>query len=135
MSNLSKLPDGIYMVWQRSARKGVDHYGVLDIGNQLGIAQADRVTPVVIHQSPPSISLDTVENSGPWYVVGQSGDYEQSRLAFWQACETPDYNLFTNNCEHFARSVVMGRHASSQIQNAVVTGAVVLAIVGLVRNA
>ena len=27
------LSNGIYMVWQKSSHKGVDHYGVLDVGN------------------------------------------------------------------------------------------------------
>ena len=133
--NQHQLPNGIYMVWQKSQRKGVDHYGVLDVGNCLGIAQADGVRPVVIHQVPPAITVDTIEDSGPWYVRAKSIDIQKSYQTFWEACETPDYNFVSNNCEHFARSVVLGRRESSQIQNAVVFGALVLAAIGISRNA
>ena len=130
-----QLPPGVYLVWQKSQRKGVDHYGVLDVGNCLGIAQADGIRPVVIHQAPPSITLDTIENSGPWKVIASSPDIQQSYQIFWQACQTPDYDWLSNNCEHFARSVVLGRRESKQIQNAVVVGALVIGFIGLSRNA
>jgi len=31
------FPDGLYLVMQRSVGKGIDHYGILDIGNRLGV--------------------------------------------------------------------------------------------------
>lgn len=127
----TNLPNGIYMVWQQSSHKGVDHYGVLDVGNCLRIAQADRSRPTVIHQAPPAITMDTLENSGPWVVVAHSNNIEQSFQTFWQACGNPHYDWLSNNCEHFARSVVLGRRESTQIQNVVVGGALVLAVLGL----
>lgn len=134
MPSGQRLEPGIYMVKQHSHTKGVDHYGVLDVGNQLRIAQADGKRPMVIHQAPPSLQLDTVEASGPWTIVARSSDLTMSYLAFWQAAQAPNYNALFNNCEHFARAVVLGNRESVQVQQALVIGAVAVALIGLTRS-
>jgi len=52
------FPDGLYLVMQRSVGKGIDHYGILDIGNRLGVRGADGINPVIVHQSPSGITAD-----------------------------------------------------------------------------
>ena len=58
------LADGLYLLVQKSIEKGVDHYGILDIGNRLQLKEAmEAYHPVVIHQTPPSIQIKTIKNS------------------------------------------------------------------------
>jgi hypothetical protein len=124
------LEDGIYLIRQRSIKWGVDHYGVLDIGNRLGLENADGLTPVVIHQALPYIQVCTLadfEDNGAWEVLEKNLDEYSAAIRLRQACENPDYALFNNNCEQFARYVVSGKRESKQLQTAVVvTGIITL---------
>lgn len=130
------LPDGIYLVRQKAISKGVDHYGVLDIGNRLNLANADGINPVVIHQTPPEIRVDRLEDTGSWEALEQSIDERSAEIRFWKACKNPKYALPNNNCEQFARYVVSGKRESKQLQTAViVTGIFALAFIGLTRRA
>ena len=131
------LQDGIYLVRQKSIRKkDIDHYGVLDIGNRLNLANADGFNPVVIHQAPPQIRVDNLEDTGSWELLEQSIDEKLAENRFWKACENPIYFLGNNNCEHFARYVVCGIRESKQLQGAVIIiGVFALALHGLTRQA
>ena len=115
--------DGLYLLKQKSEEKGVDHYGILDIGNRIGNPQVDGSHPVVIHQTPPSIKIDWLQNSGVWEILGRITDEQDAIARMTSAFQNPNYNLFGNNCEHFARYVATGRYESTQLQAvAVVAG-------------
>jgi hypothetical protein len=111
-----KHPDGLYLLKQKSAAKGVDHYGILDIGNRIRHPQVDGRHPVVIHQMPPSIKIDWLQNTGVWKILGCITDEQDAITRMNSAYQNPNYNLFGHNCEHFARYVATGRHESTQLQ-------------------
>lgn len=124
------LNDGLYLVRQKSAAKGVDHYGILDVGNRINHPQVLPIQPVVIHQSPPRIQIEWLQNTGEWIVLGNITDEADAIARMRKAAENPNYDLFGHNCEHFARYVATGRRESTQIQVAVaVAGLVALAFV------
>lgn len=127
------IEDGLYLVVQRSHEKGVDHYGILDIGNRLNIKEAESVDhPIVIHQTPPTIQLSWLQNTGSWLLHGRIMDENMAIMRINHAVKNPSYNLFENNCEHFARYVATGVRESRQIQSAVVaTGLVTLTLLAL----
>jgi hypothetical protein len=130
------LADGIYLVCQKAREKmGVDHYGVLDIGNRLNIAGVCDDQPRVIHQTPPQITVSSLIETGAWEVLSQALNETEASIRFWRAIKDPVYNAVTNNCEHFARFVITGNRESRQLQTVViVSGIVTLAIWGLSRQ-
>ena len=111
-----QYPDGLYLLKQKPEAKGVDHYGILDVGNRMGHPQVDGRHPVVIHQTPPSIRLDWLQYTGTWSVLGRITDEDEAKARMNVAFENPNYDLFGHNCEHFARYVATGRHESTQLQ-------------------
>jgi hypothetical protein len=123
------LADGLYFVMQQSPAKGVDHYGILDIGNRRG-APSDGPDPVVIHQLPPRITANWLHETGTWCVLYKIPDeaaaLERLRLALYD----PTYAVLRHNCEHFARFVGFGVWESKQVQAAgwMVGGLVTLAV-------
>lgn len=56
------LPGGLYLEKQHSPRKGVGHYGILDVGNRLRYPNAPY--PLAIHQTPPAIQATSLPNCG-----------------------------------------------------------------------
>lgn len=113
------LQDGLYLVKQKSQEKGVDHYGVLDVGNRIRHPHANGINPVIIHQTPPSIRIDWFESTkGDWAVLGRISDEAKATARLQQAFKNPLYDLFGHNCEHFARFVATGKKESSQLQAA-----------------
>jgi len=114
---------GLYLAIQRSVEKGVMHYGMLDIGNRMGIPDADGFHPVVIHQTPPSIRWEYTDIS-LWTIKGKVIDEPGTLERIRGALARPDYNLLGNNCEHFVRYALLGRHESTQVNGA-------LAVVGI----
>lgn len=124
--------DGLYLLKQKSEAKGVDHYGILDIGNRINHPQVDRRHPVVVHQTPPSIQIDWLQDTGVWSVLGRITDEGYAIQRMMAAFENPIYDLFGHNCEHFARYVATGTKESRQLQAVgVIAGLVVLTIVAL----
>jgi hypothetical protein len=124
--------DGLYLVARRSPEKGVDHYGIVDIGNRFRLVGADGINPVVVHQRPPAIAAEWLKNAGPgdWRVLGKIGDEVYAIERLRQAAANPGYNLFGNNCEHFARFIATGVRQSTQLQVAgIVAGLAALAVV------
>ena len=123
-------PEGLYLVVQKSTEKGVDHYGILDIGNRLGMPGADGINPVIVHQCPPGIRADWLQNTGAWSVRGKITDEPYAIERYKAALANPAYDLFGHNCEHFARFVATGVQESTQLQAAGwVAGLAVLALV------
>lgn len=121
-------PNGLYLLRRPAATKPLDHYAVLDVGNRLGFINADGRQPVVVHQTPPQIRFDWLQDTGIWEVLGLVLDEEDAIFRLHCALQSPDYALFRNNCEHFARFVTTGRHESKQIQaTALMAGLAILA--------
>lgn len=112
------LQDGLYLMVQHSAEKGVDHYGILDIGNNLGYLAA--VEPVVVHQSPPAIRANWLSATGAWRITARIIDTAGALLRLRAALANRNYDLLGNNCEHFARYVAYGRRESGQLQGALI---------------
>jgi hypothetical protein len=112
------LEDALYLVAQRSPKKGVDHYGILDVGNNLGYVAAPA--PVVVHQSPPAIRADWLSVTGAWRVVWRIPDTAGALDRLRLALARPSYDLLGNNCEHFARYVATGKRESTQLHSAMV---------------
>lgn len=111
------LRNGLYLLRQKCTVKGVlvDHYGILDIGNRLSLPLGGNL-PVVIHQTPPRIRTDWLDNTGKWDLLGQITDEELAITRINKALEKDTYDLFGNNCEHFARFVATGTRESTQLQ-------------------
>ncbi len=109
---------GLYLLVQKTQMKGVlvDHYGILDVGNRLKLPNVSWGRPVVIHQTPPQIRLDSLEDTGDWKVLGRITDEPLAISRINKALENSSYDLFGNNCEHFARYVATGRRESTQLQ-------------------
>ena len=124
------LSDGLYLVSQESEKSGIliKHFGVLDVGNVLQHSEADGTHPLVIHQTPPRVQVDWLGTTGSWTVMGRvtntSGAMERLKAAF----SNPEYDLFGNNCEHFARFVTQGSRRSDQVLWAGVVAVGALAI-------
>lgn len=108
--------EGLYLVAQKSATKGVDHYGILDIGNRLAVQGADGINPVIVHQRPPSIQAEWLQGTGTWNVEGKITDERHAMARYRAALADPAYDLFGHNCEHFARFVATGVRESKQLQ-------------------
>lgn len=108
---------GLYLMIQKTQMKGVlvDHYGILDVGNRMNLSKAGW-QPLVIHQTPPQIRLDQLADTGDWKVLGKITDETDAISRINRAIENSAYDLFGNNCEHFARYVATGRRESTQLQ-------------------
>ena len=111
------LNDGLYLASQPAEKNGVriEHFGVLDVGNTLQHSQANDSHPIVIHQTPPYIRADWLANTGRWNVLGRVTDVQGATCRLREAFDNPQYDLFGNNCEHFARFVTEGARRSDQI--------------------
>lgn len=111
------LNDGLYLITQPAEKNGIklEHYGILDVGNILRHPNADGSHPVVIHQTPPNIRADWLGNTGNWNLKGHISDVQGAMERIKEAFKNPTYDLFGNNCEHFARYVSQGKRYSNQI--------------------
>jgi hypothetical protein len=112
------LQDGLYLLRQAAQKPGIHHYGILDVGNRICHPQVRGGQPVVIHQTPPTIRIDWLQNTGQWEIHLRITDEEEAIRRINQAFTTPTYNFFGNNCEHFARYVATGVRESTQLQSA-----------------
>lgn len=125
-------PDGLYFLKQASSHKGVDHYGILDIGNRIQHPEVDGIHPVVIHMTPPNLRIDWFQGTGAWTVLGVVADEAGAIQRMNSAFQCPDYHWFGNNCEHFARFVATGTRESKQVQaGAAVAGLALLAFLAI----
>ena len=119
--------DGLHLLRQRGGGKSVSHFGILVAARWIGDEFVDRWGPMVVHQAPPGIRMTRFEE-GAWEVVGRITDERSATLRMLEAARDPNYNLFGNNCEHFANYVARGRRESPQLQIAVLA----IVLVGLV---
>jgi hypothetical protein len=123
--------DGLYLVKRASPEKGVDHYAVLDIGNWLGNAYAPY--PVVVEMNTTGIHANWL--TSPWHVVAMATDERAALARLQQALANPNYALFGNSCEHFARYIITGKRESTQLQGAVAVAGIIGLIIVVTRAA
>lgn len=110
------LVPSLYLLRQQSQTKPVYHYGVLDVGNRLGRPVSGIAPPVVIHQTPPSVTLTHFAETEEWQLLGKVEDESSALSRMHSALKNPNYDLFGNNCEHFARFIATGVRESTQLQ-------------------
>jgi len=114
------IDDGLYLIKQKSRIKPnlIEHYGILDIGNILNHPQNQIKEPLIIHQAYPTIRIDWLAHTGKWKIEGKvKNEFLNDAIdRIQKAVEDPYYNLFGNNCEHFARYVTSGKKESKQLQ-------------------
>lgn len=127
---------GLYLLRQKTQMKGVlvDHYGILDVGNRLNLPNVGW-QPLVIHQTPPQIRLDRLEDTGDWKILGTITDEPNAISRINKAVENSTYDLFGNNCEHFARYVATGRRESTQLQAIALFAGLIALTILLVNSA
>lgn len=126
------IAEGLYVLRQFRPDKLVFHYGILDVGNRLQLANAvPWGEPVVVHQPPTGLRVEALsQTTGEWQLLSRVDDEAAARERLVEAMKSPQYGLFGNNCEHFVTFVAKGVRESSQLQLAglaVVGGLLVLA--------
>jgi hypothetical protein len=114
--SIQQLARGLYWITQRSLTKGVEHHAILDVGNCIGFPDVYPTSPIIVHQTPPSIRRDPFTGTLDWRVVMKIEDEPNSICRLIAACENPLYNTAANNCEHFARYVATGKRESHQVR-------------------
>lgn len=117
-----KLGEGIYLAKRQSVvlPNAIDHYAVIIVGKLLLRLDFSEQFPLVFHLTDEGIRVDWLETSGSWQVLGKVHPTQRinavTRLK--SAYNSPNYKLFSNNCEQFARFVTEGYKQSVQLQNA-----------------
>jgi hypothetical protein len=101
---------------QQSLKKRVEHHAILDVGNCLRYQDVYPTSPIIVHQTPPSIRRDPFVSTGDWRVVMKIEDVPNETRRLLAVCSHPLYSVIGNNCEHFARYVATGKHESHQDQ-------------------
>ena len=112
------IDDGLYLMVSKSMDGKIIHYGILDVGNVLQYPNSNGSHPIVYHQTPPRIQIQWLQDTGDgWVIIGQVTDIQYAKHRLLLALQNPEYEVFGNNCEHFARFVAGGKKYSIQIQN------------------
>jgi hypothetical protein len=113
-----EYPDGLYLASQRSAQKAGRSIRDHRHWKPARDCRRRRINPVVVHQLPPTIKADWLQNTGTWRILGKITDEPYAIARFRAAMANPRYDLFGHNCEHFARFVASGVRESRQLQAA-----------------
>lgn len=131
------MPDGLYLVKRPSSYPLIEHYGVLLVGQALWSFGYDLDQPVILHRTDCGVRADWAAYAGPWNILGQVPPrlVPSAVTRFSAALQGHDYDLFTNNCEHFARFVTEGRDYSTQVAGAVVVAGLALVVWAANRSA
>ena len=87
--------DGLYVLRQVSQDKGVFHYGVMDVGNQLGLTNVlFGSEPYVVHQRPGiGLHAQPISGTGVWTIIDRIHDENVARIRLLEAMKTPTYSL------------------------------------------
>lgn len=118
--NQYELTKGLYLV-KKPAEKFlglVDHYAVIDVGNSLRLFPKTEKGPVVIEKiDGKGIVVGYILDN--WTIIGKVSDHYLFPASFRlvQALKDPTYDLFGNNCEHFARFIAEGKKESIQVKS------------------
>src|SRR5579862_3180299 len=117
---------GLYVVKTALPNKLGEHYGILDVGNRL--RRSGVVGPVVYQLAPRGVIA--TEETTNLTIVAPVIDEMLAAVRFEEALKKSQYDLLTNNCEHFARFVAFGTSVSGQAQLLGLAG--VAAVFGLI---
>lgn len=127
----NQLPKGVYLAIRPAEKMGglIDHYGVVEIGNVLGLVEYDVRYPIVYEKNVGEGLVANYADSR-WKIVSKVDDQflNQVRTRLNLSSQNPRYDLFGNNCEHFARFVVEGKSYSGQLQ----TAGVIAGVIGII---
>ena len=135
---MAKSQSGIYLAKKPAEKFGglIEHYGIIEVGNILNLVAADLNTLVVYHQTAEKgFTYEYISSPSPWTIIGRvrNENLMDARSRLINASTEPNYDLWGNNCEHFARYVASGEKTSSQLNGCLaVTGLV--AIIWLANN-
>jgi hypothetical protein len=122
-----RASSGVYLLKRRAPRKCADHYGVGVDGNW--VMRLSKTYPVVVHLTPASLEIERWHET-EWVKVEVAPDPRAALDRLSTATQRQRWDLFTNNCEQFAREVVSGKRESRQLQG-VGIGLAALAVVAL----
>ncbi|HEV7646456.1 MAG TPA: hypothetical protein VGO50_21155 [Pyrinomonadaceae bacterium] len=119
------LPKGIYLFNKSTVYPFTQHYVVVIKGHEF-LKHFDIYDdqPRVIHKTNIGIHIDQPKTygawEGTWNLIGRVIPSESAN-AIWRMqislMYPTNYDLFLNNCEHFARFVTEGYKQSTQVQN------------------
>lgn len=117
-----QLSDGIHLVKRQSVVvTSKEHYGVIVAGKSLRQLGYFDGYLRIFHIDNEGIHIDLLPKINNWNLVKSTHPLQNqnaiTRLNF--AILNPNYDLFSNNCEQFARYIVEGKKQSTQLQNAV----------------
>jgi hypothetical protein len=128
----NNIADGLYLAQQPGIKaKGipVTHFGIIDIGNVLENPNVNsRKGPTVIHQTPPEVRCEYVSAERPWSITHQITDIHAAKSRIANAVKNKAYDLFGNNCEHFARYIATDKKYSGQVVIGTIATASVIAL-------
>lgn len=121
-----KYPSGIYLIKTSSQTlpNVIDHFGVLIAGPALLSVGYWEDKPIIFHLTDTGFQIDYVEQFGNVERLGKVNQNQISQ-AIWRlkiSFFNPRYDLFSNNCEQFARFTTEGYKQSIQLQNIVGVG-------------
>lgn len=109
----------------------VEHYAV-GVGGALSQQLLGQYAPTILQLTPVGITRE--EPSAGWEVVGSAGDKPAAVARPTRALRTPvQCRISIENCEHFAREIVTGRHESLQVRGALLVAAILLLVVAISR--
>lgn len=118
-----QLADGLYRIQQFDAQKGVEHSGIVDIGNCTGLAPVFfAAEPFVIHLPSSGFRIQALSETGSWKVIRRIKDQRTAIARVRKIHANPEeYSLLTNNCEHFVEFVENGVPKSPQLLKGLLT--------------
>ena len=126
--------DGLYLAKQSSEKLSsvIQHFGIIDVGNRFNHQQANGSHPIVYHKTLEGIQINWLQDTGLWDIIEKITDEKKANQMLLKALENPDYDLFSNNCEHFANMIAKGKKESKQLQAVGwIAGLAVITIIGL----
>src|SRR5207249_4855707 len=86
--------DGLYLARQHSGSRKIDHYGIIDAGNRLGLRRDPYLRETLVHQTPPSLRIEPLLDPKGWVVLGRIENEAAARWRIDQARQNPKYDLF-----------------------------------------
>jgi hypothetical protein len=142
MSDLSpiscrSLAKGLYLIRQFQAQKGVEHSGILDVGNCAGLVPSMFASePLVIHLPASGYAVQPFGETGTWSFVRRLGDQAGAVKRLRALHVDPgEYSAVTNNCEHFTAKVETGAPSSPQLVERILVAASLIALVWIAAKA
>jgi hypothetical protein len=116
--SLHQYEEGLYIVKRpASLPPGTMHYGFAAVGRYARFFDPLSNGPVVIHKTnQPGRHCDSF-NSYEWERVEKIPDVYLARVLYRARISWNDpYDLFLDNCEHWARYIATGKKESTQVQ-------------------